>query len=596
MFFTKYFYKICSLAVLLYVCFCGGVSLLSAPKSYALTLPGGMPPKYTADFSHVKYANPHAPQGGTIKLKTHQRAETLNPFKGVLAPAPELEITFATLLASPIDDWQNLYGYVAESMDLQNTHVTFHLRKDAIFEDDSPILPEDILFSFEFFSKHAAPSYQTLYQNISHGEKMGPFKVRFYFKKEGHPSLNAANLGKMPILSHKDRDLCQQERLTIPLLSSGPYHLKSFEPGNMIQYHQIKNWWGKNLPLYKGHYNFERIEYHYFSHPIVALEAFKKGEYDLRLETRASFWKKNYDFEAATSGHVLKKTFKKAELHGFNAIFINTRRPYLQDLKVRLALNILLDFEMLNKLLFYGTYKRNTSVFMNTGFGGDHPLTEDEKKLAHKLDIPEFILINSSLSSNTSARSRKQQALNLLNQAGWQIVQGELLHVHTRKPFKLEIITPYPGQARLLEQYVKTLRDVGIDAYIRLLSMPVYLKRLRHFGYDLTLESLPPMITPGYELKNFWGSSSAEVLGNYNFSGIQDPKVDLLIDKILKEKNPKTLRALTSLLDRALFAGMYFIPLWHPDHLFVAFWNKFSYPHLAPKVGFTYHTWWAKEK
>ncbi len=565
-------------------------------KHYVLTLPGGSSPKYPKDFPYLNYVNVQAPKGGILRLKTHIRGETLNPFKGVLSPVSDLSITFATLLSSPIDDLQNAYGYVAESFEIGDTHVTFHLRKNATFQDGSPISPEDIIFSFDFFSKEANPTYETKYQNISRGEKIGPHSVRFYFKGE-NPIIAIENLGKMPILSHKDHALCRRERLSTPLLASGPYHIRDFQPGETIHYHRTPNWWGENLPINKGLYNFEGIQYHYYANPITTFEAFKKGDYDLRIETRASFWAQNYDFEAITLGTVLKKTFKKGEVHGFNAMFINTRRPYLKNQKVRLALNILLDFKKMNKILFHDTYKRNTSVFMNTGFGGDHPVTPDEKNLAQQLGIPSPNLVDPAqfLDPKGTIYQHKKMALKLLRQAGWIIRKGKLIHHKTKKPFELEIITPHPGQARLLEQYAKTLKDIGIKAHIRLLPMPTYLKRAHHFDYDIILESLPPMVTPGLEMKNFWGSVSAVTPGNYNFSGIKDPHVDGLIDKILKEKNPKTLHILTRLLDRVLFKGAYFIPMWYPDQIFVAFWNKFDYPPITHKTGFTHHTWWIKQ-
>lgn len=579
--------------------FCGFlfslVSYASLETQYVLTLPGGSPPKYAKNFSHLKYVNPHAPKGGKITLKTQNRGETLNPFKGALTSAPGLDLTFATLLTSPIDDFQNVYGYVAKSFDLYDTHVTFHLRPTASFHDGTPILPEDIIFSLNFFSTHANPVYQTLYQDISHGEKMGPLSVRFYFK-EGNPKIHTANLGKMPILSHKDPMDCRKEYLDMPLLGSGPYKIKNHIFGNTTQYSRVRDWWGANLPIHKGLYNFDEIDYLYFASPTTAFEAFKKGDYDLRVENRASFWEKNYDSEAVESGNILKKIFKKADLHGFNALFINTRRPHLQNPKVRLALNVLLDFKLMNKMLFYGHYKRNMSVFMNTGFGGDHPETLLEKKLAHKLKISPFDLVSTTtyLNHEGTIREHKRQAIKLFKEAGWVIHQGQLIHHKTKEPFGLEILTRHQGEARILEYYAKTLKEIGIKVHIRLLPAPTYLRRLHIFDYDIILEYLPPMVTPGAELKNFWGSESANTPGNYNFAGVKDIQADLLIDQILKEKDPKVIRALSSLLDRLLFKGAYFIPMWYRDQAFVAFWDKFSYPKSAHKLGFTIHSWWGK--
>jgi microcin C transport system substrate-binding protein len=557
--------------------------------------------KYKRNFSCFTYANPNAPKGGNINLYTPRQFDSFNPFilKGV-SPEGMPDLVFARLMKAPLDNGEVAYPYVAEKVEIakDSGSVVFYLNPKANFHDGSPITAQDVKFSFEALKNKGFPIYQCWYKGVKGTKTLGERSIRFVFHKPSRdlPFL----LGKLPILSKAHYEKYKFSEGKKPPVGSGPYKVKSFTKGGDIVYERVKKWWGEDLPVNRGHYNFDTIRYICFATAVVGFEAFKKGDLDWWKEDRIANWMENYNFPAVEDGRVLQKTFKKPIPHGLNAFFINTRRSHLSDWRVRRALNLLFNFEWLNQARLYKVYTRNKSIFMDTEFGATGPLTKEQVAFLKKYDktlLPADIFTKTNFlikgDSKGLPRANRDEAMGLLKDAGWTLKEGKLKHKRQKEPFSLDIVLASVGQRKLVENFVKNLADVGISAHVLVLPLSAYYERFNEFDFDVILNYQPPVYIPGVEQRDFWSSEEAMASGTLNLAGVENKVVDELVKKIEESTEITKLKIYTFLLDRVISAQYYLIPGWVPEKSYVSFWRKLESLDKAASL-FSVDTWWKR--
>lgn len=597
--------RLCLTFLNLLFCFLLSTSLLGAKPQHALSL-GGVP-RYPATFSHFDYVNPHAPKGGAVRFGVVGTFDSLNPFvvKGLPAAglSPLKSHTFASLLTPSHDEPFTRYAYVAETVDLADDHlsVTFTLRKEATFHDGSPITPEDVIFTFQTLLQKGHPLYRSYYKDVKDVVSPGPGKVRFHFRTPDNKELPLV-LGEMPLLSQAFFQGRAFEAASLsPLLGSGPYRLKKAEAGRTVTYERVKNWWGENLPVHRGQYNFDTLTYDYYRDFSVAFEAFKSGTYDIRLENVARHWAAGYQ-NLVAAGKVTKLALETATPAPMRALIFNTRRDLFKDRRVRRALAYAFDFEWLNKNLFYTFYRRTTSYFDASELAAKGLPQGQEldilKPYRNHLPSEVFSTPYTLPKTDGSGRLRAQLmvAQDLLQQAGYQIEKGRLLHSTTKKPFTFDILAPQtPALKRVLMGFLANLKVLGIEARLRSVDTSQYGARLDQFDYDMIMGLLPQSLSPGSEQRSFWQSVQASIPGSHNYAGIQDPIIDALIEKVIQADTRETLVAATRALDRVLLWGHYTIPLYHNPKTPIAVWRSIAFPETFPKYHISFDTWWSRE-
>lgn len=335
-------------------------------KSHGLSLAG--PLKYGPDFTHVDYANPDAPKGGRLKLSAMGGFDTLNPYIPKGQAANGLGLGFETLMTSSMDDQNAEYGLIAESVEVPDdlSWVIYNLRPEARFHDGTPITADDVIFSLNVLTKSGRPLYRYYYANVEKVEKLADHRVKFHFS--GPPNRELPQIvGQLPVLSKKHFETRKFNETTLtPILGSGPYKIKRFEANRFIEYERVKDYWGADLPVNKGQYNFDEIRYDFYRDTSVLLEAFKAGEYDYRSENSAKNWATGYKFPAADKGLVKTEAIDHGRSGGMQAYAFNLRKPKFQDPVLREALSYAFDFEWTNRNIFYDQYKRTESFYSNT--------------------------------------------------------------------------------------------------------------------------------------------------------------------------------------------------------------------------------------
>lgn len=557
---------------------------------------------YPPDFTHFAYVNPDAPKGGEVVYSALGSFDSLNPFILRGQPAAGSGIVFETLTARSLDEPFSAYGLLAETIEMpeDRSWVAFTLRPEARWQDGSPVTVDDVIFSLETLKTKGHPLYRAYYANVVGAEAAGERRVLFHFDGEVNRELPLI-VGELPILPRHFWEGRDFEATTLdPLLGSGPYRVAKVDPGRSITYDRVADYWGKDLPVNKGRYNFDRIRYEYFRDSNVALEAFKAGQYDFRLENIARLWATAYTGPAIDAGLIVKEEIPDETGDGMQGFVFNTRREMFKDPKVREALAYAFDFEWTNRTLFYGLYSRTKSYFSNTELAARELPDERELKILEpfRSELPESVFTTvyepPTTDGSGELRENLRTALGLLRDAGWMIdpKTRKLVNGESGRPMQFEILLVNPSFERIVGPMLRNLERLGIDATMRTIDTAQYQNRVDAFDFDMVVNVWGQSLSPGNEQRDFWSCAAAETPGSRNLAGICDPVVDALIDRVIAADSREDLVAATRALDRVLLAGYYVIPNWHSRVNRVAYWDKLDHSAVTPPYGLDLDAWW----
>ena len=574
--------------------------LAEAAPQHALTLYGEKP-KYPPGFAHFEYVNPDAPKGGTLRQAGFGSFDSLNPFINKGVAADDIGLVYDTLTTNSLDEPFTVYGLLAEKIEKgpNNEWVRFYLRPEARFHDGEPVEAEDVVFSFETLISKGAPHYRGYYADVEKAVIESPRRIRFDFKHAGNRELPLI-LGQLPVLPKhwwEGKDFATGS-MEVPL-GSGPYRIERAEAGRSVRYARVEDYWGKDLAVNRGFYNFDHINIDYYRDNTVALQAFKAGHFDYWLETSAKNWATAYDIAAVKDGRIIKEDIANHNPQGMQGFIFNTRRDRLQDARVREALGLLFDFEWTNRQLFNGAYTRTTSYFDNSELASSGLPSKQELSILEPLrgQIPDQVFEKPFELPKTNAdgiiRAQQRRAYELLTSAGWKIENDQMVDAEG-KPVKLEFLLVQADFERVLLPYKRNLASLGIELELRRVDVSQYINRLRSRDYDMIVSGFGQSSSPGNEQREYWHSASADNPGSRNYIGLKDPAIDVLVEKLIASDSRDELITRTRALDRVLLSGHYVIPNWHIKTWRVAYWSHLGHPEITPLYDVGLMTWWNK--
>ena len=575
-------------------------TLAHAAPQHALTLYDEAP-KYPANFAHYDYVNPAAPKGGTFRQNGFGGFDSLNPFISKGVPAGDIDLIYDTLARQSLDEPFTEYGLVAGRIEKapDNSWVRFYLRPEARFHDGRQIHAEDVVFSFQTLVHSGSPLYRGYYADVAEVVAEDAQRVLFRFKHSNNRELPLI-LGQLPVLPKhfwQGRDFTKGS-LDIPL-GSGPYKVAEVKAGRSIRYERVKDYWGRDLPMNRGMFNFDVLDTEYYRDNTVALEAMKAGQFDYWFETSAKNWATAYDIPAVREKRLIREELPNGNPTGMQGFVFNLRKPLFQDVRVREALSLVLDFEWTNKQLFNGAYTRTDSYFENSEMAASGLPSPAELKILEPLrgKIPEQVFDTPFANPVTDAsgmlREQQRRAYKLLQEAGWRIVDDKMVDAQGT-PVKIEFMLTQTEFERVLLPYKRNLADLGIELVIRRVDMSQYITRLRSRDFDMLVGSFPQSTSPGNEQREYWSSSSADKPGSRNYMGLKDPAIDSLVESLINATSRQDLIDHTRALDRVLLQGHYVIPNWHIKTWRVAYWDHLGHPAITPKYDIGIQTWWNK--
>jgi len=570
------------------------------------------PSKYGDHFLHYYHVNPDAPGGGTLNRVAVGSFNSLNPYiiEGEI-PSPGLAsfgggLLYDTLMDQSLDEDSVFHAGIASAtrMPDDNSWVEFRLDPRAHWHDGRPVTTDDVVWSFEMLRK-ISPYYRPYYAAVDRADITGDHEVKFFFKNSGNRELPKI-MGDLVVLpkhwwegmdeNGRKRDI-SKPTLEIPL-GSGAYRIESFRSGRSIVWKRVENAWGRILPQNIGRYNFDRIKYTYLLDANAEWEAFKKGGLsDFRSENIIQRWIEGYNFPAVRRGDVRKASYPDYSGR-YQAYFFNTRRARFADVRVRKALTLALDFETINRTIYFGQYRRLTSYYGDQIVSARGVPQGREREILETVrgEVPaEFFTRPFALPVyNTRQDNRKYlgEAIDLLQQAGWRLENNRLVD-RQGKPFVIEFLFSSPALERATSFYIASLKRLGIDARMRTVDSTQYQNRSNNFDFDMIAMSMVQSSSPGNEQMDYFGSASADRPGSRNVAGIRNPAIDRLIDHLIHAGTREEMVATSRAIDRILLWNYYSVPHWRQPQLNIAYWNKFGMPASQPAhAGVDPYSWW----
>ena len=574
-----------------------------AAPSHAIAMHGD--PALPADFTHLPYANPDAPKGGTINYAWPGTFDSINPFivQGSGARG-SLDLVFGnnvfeTLMMRSADEPFTLYPLLAKTIDTddERSFAEFTLDERARFSDGQPVTPEDVIFTFELLAEKGIPRYGVTANKVAKVEKVGERGVRFTFK---HPDRELPLiLGLFPILPKHAVDAATFDKSTLrPIVGSGPYRLETVRAGDSLTFKRNPDYWAKDIPSKRGFDNYDTITLTYFRDENAMFEAFKKGLVDVFIDENSGRWASQYDFPAVQRGDIIKETVRTRLPSGMFGIVLNTRRPVFQDPKLRLALIDLFDFEWANRSLFSGAYTRTRSFFDNSELSSSgNPASEAEKALLAPFPdaVTPEILANGwtpPVSDGSGLdRAFMRVGFEKLKQAGYLLKDGRLI-APDGKAVAFEIMLKSNENQQIAVAYQQTLAKLGIAVTVRSVDAAQFLQRQINYDFDAMFFNYTASLSPGVEQLSRWGSTARDKPGTFNYAGAADPAVDAMIDALINARTRDDFIQAVRAYDRVLLSGAYVIPLYFKPEQWIARWKRIERPETPPLQGSQLPTWW----
>lgn len=563
-------------------------------------------PKLPENFTRLSYADPAAPKGGRLVQGVLGTFDSLNPFivRGI-APQSIRGYVVESLMARGYDEPFTLYGLLARKVETnpERSFVTFHLDPAAKFSDGKPVTAEDVLFSWQLLRDKGRPNHRTYYAKVTKVEVIGDSAVRFDLSSGDDRELPLI-LGLMPVLArHAVNPATFEETSFQTPLGSGPYVVSQVDPGKSVTLKRDPNYWGRDLAINRGLWNFDEIRFDYYREANSHLEAFKRGLYDIRNEHDPGRWQVAYDFPAARDGRVIKEALPSGMPKTSTFFVFNTRRAIFSDIRVREAISLLFDFEWINHSYFFDLYRRTAGYFDGSELSS-RGRPADERERALLAPFPDAVRADvldgtwSPPASDGSGRDRRtlKRALELFAAAGFEFRGTELVERASGRPFTFEIMVTSRDEERLALLFSQSLKRAGIAARVRVVDAVQYEGRRLAYDFDMIENRWDQSLSPGNEQAFYWGSVAAGQPGTRNYMGVKSPAVDAMIAALLKAESRQDFVAAVRALDRVLISGFYVIPLFHLPAQWVARWDTIGRPATTALYGYLPETWWREPK
>jgi len=576
----------------------------SGELRHAIAMHGA--PALPEGFTRLPYADPAAPKGGRLVQGVLGTFDSLNPLivKGI-APPSIRGYVIESLMARGYDEPFTLYGLIARAIetDAQRSYVIFHLDPAAKFSDGKPVTAEDVIFSWQLLRDKGRPNHRTYYAKVAKAEALGEQAVRFDLSGSDDREL-ALILGLMPVLAkHAVKPETFEETSFQAPLGTGPYVVGEVDPGKSITLKRNPDYWGRDLAINRGLWNFDEVRFDYYREANSHLEAFKRGLYDLRNEHDPGRWQTAYDFPAVRDGRVLKEALPTGVPKNSSYFVFNTRRAVFSDIRVREAISLLFDFEWINHGYFFDLYKRSASYFDGSELSS-HGRPADQREKALLAPFAEAVradVLDGTWSppvSDGSGRDRVtlKRALDLFAAAGYELRGTELVERKNGRPLTFEILVTARDEERLALLFSQSLKRAGIAARVRVVDAVQYEGRRLTYDFDMIQNRWDQSLSPGNEQAFYWGSAAAEQPGTRNYMGVKSPAVDAMIAALLKVEDRGDFVAAVRALDRVLISGFYVIPLFYLPAQWVARWTTVARPATTSLYGYLPETWWREPK
>ncbi len=555
---------------------------------------------------YMPYANPNAPTGGTLSLDARGTFNSANKWMTTGVAMIGTNYLYDTLMTGSLNEAFTMYPQLANAVTYDpddSSWIIYHINPAARFWDGTPVTSSDVKATYEALLTKGPMPIRSYLDDIKAIQTIDKQQVKFIFASDDNKEI-LLTVGQFPVFAKSSIDANFEKISLTPLMGSGPYRLGRVDAGRSVSYVRDPHYWGRDLMVNRGRYNFDKIKFVYYQSDEIAFEGFKSGQYRFRPENKASNWATGYHFPAVKAGLINKESIKSQNPVPMQGLVMNLRRPLFQDIRVRQALSAAYDFEWMNKALFHGQYERLQSFFHGSELAATGTPSAAEMQVLTPL-LPELEPMQRQAAlaawqlplsdGNGFNRQGLLKARQLLLDAGFYY-KDMALYQPDGKVAKIEMLMTGESMSRVLLPYIRNLKRLGFDAQLRQVDGPQYYERMRRFDYDMAVDVFPQSLSPGAEQAAFWGSAAADEIGNNNTIGIKNPAIDKVITAIGDAESRADIILYTHVLDRLLRAGHYVVPLYGRSKTNVAYWNQYRHAEKLPTnaVGIDY--WWTDKK
>ena len=558
------------------------------------------------DVPFMPYANPNAPKGGTLSLEARGTFNAANKWMTTGVAMVGTDYLYDTLMTGSLNEAFTMYPQLANKVtyDPDDTSwIIYHVNPAARFWDGTAVTSSDVKATYDAILTKGPMYIRSYLGDIKDIEIIDKQRVKFVFKSDENKEI-LLTVGQFPIFAKSSIDTDFEKITLMPLMGSGPYKLGRVDAGRAVSYVRDPNYWGRDLMVNRGRYNFDMIKFVYYQSDEIAFEGFKSGQYRFRPENKASNWATGYNFPAVKAGLINKETISSENPVPMQGLVMNMRRPIFQDIRVRQALTAAYDFEWMNKTLFHGQYERLQSFFHGSELAATGtPSAAEMQVLSPLLAKLEPIQRQAVLTewrlptSDGSGFNRKAllEARQLLLDAGFYYDDMKLYQPNG-KLAQIEVLMTGETMGRVLLPYIRNLKRLGFDATLRQVDGPQYYERMRRFDYDMVVDVFAQSLSPGAEQAAFWGSAAADEAGNANTIGIKNIVIDEVTSALANAESRDEIVLYTKVLDRLLRAGHYLVPLYGKSATNVAYWNQYRHTEKLPTNAVAIDYWWTDKE
>lgn len=570
---------------------------------------------YPADFTHFDYVNPDAPKGGEIALGTVGTFDSMHPYTRKGRAGALSSVMYESLLGegvnstgAPADVYGEYYGLLAESLEYDEGRnwVIFNMRPEARFSDGSPVTAHDIEFSHNLLLDEGLKSYaDAVRKRIPKVEVLNDHAIKFYFTEGISRRSLIDQVGFVPAWSKKWYEetgaKLNESRLEVSP-GSGPYVIEAVDVNRRVMYKRNFDYWGKDLPINVGRNNFDIIRIEYFGDATAAFEAFKAGEFTIRVENDSKKWASSYGFPKVDNGQIARKSLPDGSPPTPSGIVFNLGKEVLKDKRVRQAIALAYNFEWTNESLQYSLFKQRASFTQDTPLMAKDLPTGAELEflkgfgdlVADEIYSEPAVLPHTSNPARLLDRRNVRKASKLLDDAGWFVdsngirrnAAGEVLTIN----FLFNSSSP-STLSGVMENFVSNVKALGVDISLEKVDSSQYTSRERDRDYDLVYDSYGAFLGTGTGLSQRYGSESAE-FSLFNPAGLASPLVDAIIEESLQATTREDEVVAMTALDRVLRHEFIMIPLWYKADHWVAYYDQYGHPENLPAYALGYLDFW----
>ena len=554
----------------------------------------------------MPYANPKAPTGGTLSLDARGTFNAANKWMTTGVAMVGTDYLYDTLMTGSLNEAFTMYPQLASKVTYNpddTSWIIYHINPAARFWDGTPVTSSDVKATYDVLLNKGPMYIRSYLGDIKDIQIINDQQVKFIFVSADNKEI-LLTVGQFPIFAKSSIDTDFEKITLTPLMGSGPYKLGRVDAGRSVSYLRDPNYWGRDLMVNRGRYNFDMIKFVYYQSDEIAFEGFKSGQYRFRPENKASNWATGYNFPAVKAGMINKETISSENPVPMQGLVMNMRRPIFQDIRVRQALSKAYDFEWMNKTLFHGQYERLQSFFHGSELAATgRPSAEEMQVLTPLLSKLEplqrqAVLMEWQLPTSDGSgfnRTELLKARQLLLDAGFYYNDMKLYQPNGQLA-QIEILMTGETMGRVLLPYIRNLKRLGFDATLRQVDGPQYYEQVRRFDYDMIVDKFAQSLSPGAEQVGFWGSSAADQSGNRNTIGIKNPEIDAVIEQLGNAKTRDDTVLYTQVLDRLLRAGHYLVPLYGKSATNVAYWDQYRHTEKLPSNAIGIDYWWTDKE